>query len=58
VYSLGPQTVSVKLPAGVKVKSVQLLRTEKSVPFSTQDEVLRFIIPSIPDYEVAAIQVS
>ena len=55
VYPLGPQTVSMKLPSGVNVKSVKLLRAEQSVPFQVQDAALRFTIPRVDDYEVAAI---
>jgi hypothetical protein len=57
VYPLGPQTVSMKLPSGVKVKSVELLHAEQSVPFHSQDGTLRFTIPRVEDYEVAAITV-
>jgi hypothetical protein len=57
VYPLGAQLVSMKLPAGVKAKSVELLRAEQAVPFRLEDEVLRFTIPSVGDYEVAAITV-
>jgi hypothetical protein len=56
-FLLGPQTVRMKLPSGVKVKSIELLRTEQSVPFHTQAEILRFTIPRVEDYEVAAITV-
>ena len=55
VYPLGPQTVSMKLPAGVKVKSVELLRSERAVSFRLTGESLVFTIPSVEDYEVAAI---
>jgi hypothetical protein len=55
VDPLGPQIVSLRLPTGVAVRSVELLRGEKKVPFSLKDEVLRFTIPRVDDYEVAAI---
>jgi len=55
VYPLGPQTVSLKLPPGVWAKSVELLVAEQTVPFRVEDEVLRFVIPRVGDYEVAAI---
>jgi hypothetical protein len=56
-YPLGPQTVSMALPAGVKIRSVDLLRAEASIPFRIESQVLRFAIPRIEDYEVAAITV-
>jgi hypothetical protein len=54
-YPLGPQTVSLKLPTGAKVKSVDLLHAEQKVPFHLEAETLRFTIPSVEDYEVAAV---
>jgi hypothetical protein len=56
-YPLGPQTVRMKLPAGVKVKSVELLQAGHSVPFGLESE-LHFTIPRVEDYEVAAISVA
>jgi len=56
-YPLGPQTVSMKLPGETKVKSVELLRAGNSIPFRLEDDVLRFTIPRVEDYEVAAITV-
>jgi len=55
VYPLGRQAVSMKLPVGVKVRSVELLRAESNVPFRVDGDVLRFTIPQVEDYEVAAI---
>jgi hypothetical protein len=54
-YALGPQTVSLLLPEGVKVKSVELLRAESVIPFHSDGGALRFTIPRVEDYEVAAI---
>jgi hypothetical protein len=47
----------MKLPNGVKVKAVELLRAEKTVPFRVEESVLRFNIPRVEDYEVAAVTV-
>ena len=58
VYAVGPQSVRMALPGGVKVKSVELLRAETSVEFQVEGEVLRFTIPRVEDYEVAAISVA
>jgi hypothetical protein len=57
-YPIGPQAVRLKLPAGMKVKSVELLRAEQGVPFHLEEQVLRFTIPRVSDYEVAAISVA
>jgi hypothetical protein len=58
VYPLGPQTIRMKLPSGVRVKSVQLLEAERTIPFVADAGVLRFTIPKIKDYEVAAITIA
>jgi hypothetical protein len=57
VYSLGAQAVSLKLPAGVRVKSVELLCAGQSVPFHLENQLLRFDIPQVADYEIAAVTV-
>jgi hypothetical protein len=58
IYPLGPQTVWMKLPQGVRVKSIELLKAGKSVVFSLDSQVLQFTIPRVEDYEVAAISVT
>jgi len=57
-YPLGPQTVSMRLPAAVKVKTVELLRAETTIPFHLDAQALHFTIPRVEDYEVAAITVT
>jgi len=57
-YSLGPQNVSLKLPSGVKAKSVELLRSEQLVPSRLQGDTLHFTIPRVDDYEIAAITIA
>jgi hypothetical protein len=57
VNPLGPQTVSMALPSGVKVNAVDLLRSERTTPFRLEGSVLRFTIPRVDDYEVAAVTV-
>lgn len=58
VYPMSGQNVSMRLPETVKVKAVELLRAESSLPFRQEGGVLRFAIPRVEDYEVAAITVS
>jgi hypothetical protein len=55
VEPIGEQRVAIKIPAGVGVKSVELLKAERPVPFHFDEQTLRFTIPSVGDYEVAAI---
>jgi hypothetical protein len=57
VYPLGPQTVSMTLPDGVKVKAVDLLCSDKTIPFRLEGSVLRFTVPRVDDYEIAAVTV-
>jgi hypothetical protein len=57
VYPLGPQNVSMRLPLGVKVKAVDLLRSDRTAPFRLESSVLRFTIPRVDDYEIAAVTV-
>jgi hypothetical protein len=57
-FRIGPQTVSMKLPASVRVKSVQLLRAESSVQFAVENQMLHFTVPHVDDYEVAAITIA
>ena len=54
-YPVGAQRVRFALPAGRKVTRVELLRTEKDVPFHVAQGVVTFTIPGVADYEVAAI---
>ena len=57
-HPLGAQTVRLKLPPSVKVKSVELLQAEKNLPFQVEGQTLQFTIPRVEDYEVAAITVA
>jgi hypothetical protein len=54
-FPIGAQQVRLALPAGRRVSRVQLLQAEKDVPFRVADGVVSFAIPSVNDYEVAAI---
>ena len=58
IHPLGMQIVAMRLPLGVSVKSVEMLRAGQSVPFNIERQTLRFTIPSVEDYEVAAIAVA
>jgi hypothetical protein len=55
IEPLGPQRVRMKLPDGVNVKSVELLRAGGTVPHRIEDGILQFTVPVIDEYEVAAI---
>ena len=55
---LGPQRVTMKLPTGVRVRTVELLKAERGIQFHFADGVLQFTVPSVGDYEVAAVTVA
>lgn len=57
-FPLGPQAVTMKLPPGVKAKSVELLQAGQRVPFAQEQQMLHFTVPRVEDYEVAAITVT
>jgi Beta-galactosidase trimerisation domain len=57
VEPLGPQKLTMKLPLGITVKSVELLQAGQSPSFEFDNQVLRFAVPSLEEYEVAAITI-
>jgi hypothetical protein len=57
VNPLGPQKVRLRLPPEIKVKSVEFLKRQQKSSFSFDDQVLQFTVPSLNDYEIAAITV-
>ena len=45
----------MSLPPGGRVTRVELLRAEKDIPFTGGSGTVEFTIPSVLDYEVAAL---
>jgi hypothetical protein len=54
-YPIGEQQVRMKLPPGRGVDRVELLRAGNDIPFRVRDGSVEFTIPSVEDYEVAAL---
>jgi hypothetical protein len=54
-HPLGEQHVSFSIPNGRTVSQVQLLRAEKAIPFRHSNGRVEFTIPSVTDYEIAAM---
>jgi hypothetical protein len=54
-FPIGEQRVTMTLPDGRKVSRVELLRAEKETGFSQKGNTVTFLVPSIIDYEVAAL---
>jgi hypothetical protein len=55
IYPIGEQRVTMKLPPGKRIARVELLRAGRAIPFQVRDGAVEFTIPSVADYEVAAI---
>ena len=54
-YPIGAQRVRFRLPEGRTASRVQLLKTERDIPLRHVNGAIEFAIPSISEYEVAAI---
>jgi hypothetical protein len=54
-YPIGPQKVTMRLPAGRQVTRVELLRAGNDIPFQAAAGAIEFTIPQVLDYEVAAM---
>ncbi len=54
-YPIGSQQVRMALPPGRRVTRVELLRAGQDIAFSGGVDSIEFTIPSVLDYEVAAL---
>jgi hypothetical protein len=54
-YPVGPQRVRFAVPDGRSIARVRLLRAETEIPFHREGRDIVFTIPSVTDYEVAAL---
>ncbi len=54
-FPIGEQRVRFQLPAGRRVTRVELLCAERDIPFNVVGDSVEFTIPSISDYEIAAL---
>ncbi|HWI90702.1 MAG TPA: alpha-amylase family protein [Flavisolibacter sp.] len=54
-YRIGEQKVSMELPLNSRITKVELLRKGTLVPFKQAGNTIEFTIPSIEDFEVAAL---
>ncbi len=54
-YPIREQKVTMKLPAGRRIRRVELLRAGTTVPFRMNGAAIEFTIPEVLDYEVAAL---
>jgi len=54
-YSIGPQRVEFAVAPGRSIRAVRALRGGRDLPFTQQGVRVQFEIPSVTDYEVAAL---
>lgn len=54
-FPIQAQTVRLSLPQSRKVTRVELLRAGKTVPHTTRNSRIEFVVPEILDYEIAAL---
>jgi len=57
-YPIGEQRVTMTIPAGKSIARVELLRTGKDIPYKRANGTIEFTVPSILDYEIAAVHCS
>lgn len=55
-YAIGPQEVHVTLPDGKPIRQAKLLRAGTALTFTQTGRDLRFIVPRVVEYEVAAFE--
>ena len=54
-YPVGRQQVTVRVPQGVRIAQVHALRADRGLPFRREGNAIRFEVPQVVDYEVAAL---
>lgn len=54
-YPLGAQKVRMELPQGIRIKKAKLLRAGTVLPVKQTGNWVEFIVPSINDFEIAAL---
>jgi hypothetical protein len=54
-YPIGPQKVRIELPSGATISKAELLRAGSSLSIRQTGNIVEFIIPSIEDFEIAAL---
>jgi hypothetical protein len=54
-YAIGPQRVELAVAPGRSIRAVRALRANRELPFTQQGTRVRFEVPSVIDYEVAAL---
>jgi hypothetical protein len=55
VHPIGAQRVRIEIPPGRTIRKAELLRAGKEIPFTQRNTTAELTIPSIADYEIAAL---
>jgi hypothetical protein len=55
ISTVGAQEVRLRVPDGFRASKVTLLRAKRDLPFKASGSELRFTVPQVGEYEVAAI---
>ena len=58
IEPLGAQQVTMKLPEGLRIKTVELLKAGQTIPHRVDEQLLQFTVPQLEDYEVAAVTIA
>jgi len=54
-YPIGPQHVEFSVAPGRSIRAVRALRVARDLPFTQSGQRVRFEVPGVSDYEVAAL---
>jgi len=54
-FPIGEQQVTVELPKGVVIRKASLLRSGNNLLFKQTGNILEFTVPSVQDFEIAAL---
>ncbi|MGW8179566.1 MAG: beta-galactosidase trimerization domain-containing protein, partial [bacterium] len=54
-YPVGRQEVTIRIPDELRIVEVKLLRAERKIPLTHEDQLIRFEVPRIVDYEVIVL---
>ena len=57
-YPLGEQKAAFEVDSSRRVGSVKALRADRPLEFHQDSTIVRFVVPSVIDYEVIALTVA
>jgi hypothetical protein len=54
-YPVGRQEITLRVPEDIRIAQVRTLRSGRRLPFEHRGGLVRFDVPQVVDYEVAAV---